>query len=92
MSITRLRLPPKIMRMLPVSNKMRRVEKPTRREIRRSMNIWNLRSSEAEPEAVSAEIWRYGLKRVRIKEDIEKKSARLKSHSRTLCAKVAQPF
>ena len=56
----RQRMPPVIIIMVPVMSRVRREKKPTMRETRRSMNMWNLRSREDSALAVSAEIWRKG--------------------------------
>ncbi len=65
-----------IMRV-PVIRRTRREKKPIMRETSRSINIWNLRSREAPAEAVSAEIWRKGLNKVRMRDPMEKKSVML---------------
>lgn len=87
----KLTMPPKMIIMVPVNNNTKREKKPTTRETRRSMNMWNLRSSEALDEADSAEIWRKGLNKVRIKESIEKKSVIPERKPRNLLMKVCQP-
>lgn len=51
------RLPRRI-RQEPMIRITRREMKPIRRETRRSKNMWNLMSREADLLAVSAEIWR----------------------------------
>lgn len=73
----KLKTPPRIMRIRPTSNRIRREKKPTQRETSRSINIWNLRSREESDWAEAAEIWRKGLKRVRRSEPMEKKSMML---------------
>ena len=54
----RLTMPPIIITNVPARSKIKRETNPTQREIKRSMNMRNLTSSEEVPEAVSAEIWR----------------------------------
>ena len=88
---TMLKIPPSKMRIRPAVSKIRREKKPTQRETRRSMNIWNLRSSEEPTLADSAEIWRKGLKRVRRSEPIEKKSMMLVRWVRIFWMKTPQP-
>ena len=88
---TRLMVPPRIIRIQPVMSKMSREKKPTMRETRRSTNICHLRSREESAAAESAEIWRKGLKRVRMREFIEKKSVRLEKAFLTLPIKTPQP-
>ncbi len=70
----RLRIPPTRMIIKPTTSRTRREKKPTIREMRRSMKVWNFKSREASELAVSADICRKGLNKVRIKEFIEKKS------------------
>ena len=74
---TKLIVPPTRIRNRPATRRTRRVAKPMKREIRRSINIWNFKSREAFSLAVSAEIWRNGLKSVRMSEFMEKKSIML---------------
>ncbi len=52
----RLAMPPIMMMNVPTRSKINREINPTQREIKRSMNIRNLTSSEVVPEAISAEI------------------------------------
>lgn len=72
-------------------NKIKREKNPTTRETRRSINIWNFKSKEDSALAESAEIWRNGLKRVRIKESIEKKSVILERKPRSFLIKTFHP-
>lgn len=55
---TRLIMAPTMMSRLPAKRSINREQNPTKRETRRSKNIWNLRSMEELALAVSAEIWR----------------------------------
>ena len=87
----RPRIPLTTMINKPMTRRMRREEKPIIREIKRSINIWNFKSSEASVPAVSAEIWRNGLNKVRIKESIEKKSVMLEKPIRIFSIKTFQP-
>ena len=52
----KLAIPPTMMISVPAKSKMSLDKKPIKRETRRSKNMWNLRSNDAELEAVSAEI------------------------------------
>ena len=52
----RLAIPPMTITNVPTRSKIRREMNPTQREIRRSISMRNLTSSEAVPEAISAEI------------------------------------
>lgn len=52
----KLAIPPTMMIRVPAKSKMSLDKKPIKRETRRSKNMWNLRSNDAELEAVSAEI------------------------------------
>lgn len=54
----RLKTLPIMMINVPASNKTRREIKPMKRDTSRSINMWNLISSEAVLEADAAEIWR----------------------------------
>ena len=54
----RLKILPIMMINVPASNKTRREIKPMKRDTSRSINMWNLISSEAVLEADAAEIWR----------------------------------
>ena len=74
----------------PARSRIRREMKPMRRETERSMKRRNLRSREL-LEVVPAEIWRYGLKRVRMRESMEKKSVRLENQLRAREMKTRQP-
>lgn len=51
-------IPPTIMMSAPAKRRINLDMKPMKRDISRSMNMWNLTSNEAVPEADSAEIWR----------------------------------
>ena len=86
-----LKMPPITMMAVPAINKIRRETKPTARETSLSKNIWNLRSNEAEFVAELAEIWRYGLKRVRMSELMEKKSVMLARAERRCLIKMSHP-
>jgi hypothetical protein len=57
---------------IPVRSKIMRLKKPMMRETSRSVNMWNFNSSDDCREALSADIWRNGLNKVRINESIEK--------------------
>ena len=78
------RMPLAIMIMTPVM-RMRK------REMERSIKAWNFESREASLDALPAEICRYGWKRVRINDEIEKKSVRLAKRSLSLWTKTLQP-
>ena len=54
----KLAMPPTTMIRVPAKSRTSLDKKPIKRETRRSKNMWNLRSNDAELEAVSAEIWR----------------------------------
>ena len=88
---TRLQIPPTMMMKVPAISRIRREKKPTTRETSLSMNMWNLASREADVAAVSAEIWRKGLKSVRSKELMEKKSVIVVRAVRALAIKACQP-
>ena len=70
-------MPLTMMIMTPVMRMRKREEKPIKREMERSIKAWNFESREASLAALPAEICRYGWKRVRINDEIEKKSVRL---------------
>ena len=53
---TRLMMPPSIIIRVPAISRKRRVKKPTMRETRRSINMWNLSSRDELALAVAAEI------------------------------------
>ncbi len=85
------RMPLAIMIMTPVMRMRKREKKPTKREMERSIKAWNFESREASLDALPAEICRYGWKRVRINDEIEKKSVRLAKRSLSLWTKTFQP-
>ena len=87
----RLRVPPRVITIIPVRIRMSREKKPIIREMRRSINMWNLRSRDAPSLADSAEIWRKGLKRVRSSDPMEKKSVILVKKLWILLSKTFQP-
>ena len=88
----KLKIPPIRMMIKPTTRRIRREKKPTMRETRRSMKVWNFKSREASELAVSADICRKGLNKVRIKEFIEKKSVILEKLRRIFSIKTCQPW
>jgi len=76
---------------VPDIKSIKREKKPMIREMRRSMNIWNLISKADCVLELEADIWRYGLNNVRIKESIEKKSVMSRRRDLFFLMKTLQP-
>lgn len=77
--------------MVPVVKRISREKKPTIREMRRSINIWNRISREACALELEADIWRNGLNNVRIRESMEKKSVMFERMDLFFLIKTLQP-
>ncbi len=88
---TRPTMPLTNMMAIPAISRISLETKPTHLEMRRSVKAWNFNSKEASLVAEPAEIWRYGWNSVRMSEDMEKKSARLRKLFLSFSAKAPHP-
>ena len=88
----KLQIAPVIMMIVPAIKRKRREKNPMKREISLSKNMCILSSREESALAVSAEIWRNGLNKVRISEFMEKKSTIFDKVCRFFWIKTFQPW